>query len=163
MQIRPISHGDWPRVREIYQEGIATGDATFETEPPDWEAWDREHAATARLVAEDKSGILGWAALSPVSERCVYGGVGEVSVYVAEAAQGQGLGTKLLEALIEASEEAGFWTLQAGIFPENAVSIHIHEKCGFRILGIRRHLGKLKGVWRDVVLMERRSEKVGVE
>ena len=161
--IRPMKPSDWPRVKEIYQEGIETGDATFETKAPEWEVWDGDHVANCRLVAEDGGDILGWAALSPVSDRCAYGGVGEVSVYVGGRARGKGMGTILLDALVEASEKAGFWTLQAGIFPENAGSIHIHEKCGFRVLGVRERLGKMKGVWRDVVLLERRSSRVGVE
>ena len=161
MEIRPLRSSDWPRVREIYAQGIATGHATFETEPPEWEAWDRGHVARCRLVGDEEGDILGWAALSPVSDRCVYGGVGEVSVYVADEARGRGLGTHLLDALVAASEEAGFWTLQAGVFPENEGSVRVHERCGFRVIGRRERLGKLKGVWRDVLLMERRSERVG--
>jgi L-amino acid N-acyltransferase YncA len=149
---------DWPAVREIYEQGIATGDATFETEPPAWAAWDRAHSL--RLVAEDGSGLVGWAALSPVSERCAYAGVAEDSVYVAASAQGRGIGRLLLEELVRRAETDGVWTVQAGIFPENEASIVLHRRCGFRVVGLRERLGKLDGVWRDVVLMERRSEEV---
>jgi phosphinothricin acetyltransferase len=163
--IRPLLAADWPRVREIYEEGIATGHATFETAAPKWSRWDAGHVEACRIVAQDPDTerVLGWAALSPVSDRCVYGGVGEVSVYVAAEAQGRGLGTRLLEALVRASEDAGFWTLQAGIFPENQASVRLHARCGFQTLGVRERLGKLNGTWRDVVLMERRSPTVGTD
>ncbi len=161
--IEPMAAAHWDGVRRVYLEGIATGNATFATEAPSWEAWDRAHRADCRLVALSPSGdVLGWAALSKVSDRCVYGGVAEVSVYVAASARGQGLGTRLLEGLIGASEAAGIWTLQAGIFPENVSSIAIHQRCGFRIVGVRRRLGRLGEMWRDVALLERRSETVGV-
>jgi L-amino acid N-acyltransferase YncA len=160
--IEPLAPADWDDVRRIYAEGIATGNATFETEPPSWEAWDGAHRPDSRLVARDGEKVLGWAALSRVSDRCSYGGVAEVSVYVSAAARGRGVGSRLLEELVRASEEAGVWTLQAGIFPENAASIAIHRKCGFRTVGIRQRLGRLKGVWRDVELLERRSPRVGV-
>jgi len=153
---------DWQAVRAIYEEGIATGNATFETQAPDWEDWDAGHLQDCRLVARQGGHIVGWAALSPVSGRCVYAGVAEVSVYVAAAARGQGIGKGLLQALIEVSERQGIWTLQAGIFPENEASIALHESCGFREVGARARIGQLRGVWRDVVLMERRSEVVGV-
>jgi phosphinothricin acetyltransferase len=162
MKIRPLMPGDWPAVEEIYLQGIRTGNATFETTSPGWEAWDAEHLESCRWVAESEEGMAGWAALSGVSDRCVYGGVAEVSVYVADSFQGRGVGTVLLDALIRASEEAGIWTLQAGIFPENVASIRIHQKLGFRTVGLRERLGKLGGSWRDVVLMERRSRRVGV-
>lgn len=161
--IRLLEPSDWPRVREIYREGIASGDATFEAEVPGWEEWDREHLQSCRLVVEVGGRVEGWAALSPVSDRCVYGGVGEVSVYVADEAGGRGLGTRLLAALVRASEEEGYWTLQAGIFPENQASMRIHEKCGFRTVGVRERLGRMDGRWRDVVLMERRSDVVGTD
>jgi phosphinothricin acetyltransferase len=161
--IRPLKSTDWPRVREIYEEGIATGHATFETDPPDWESWDEKHLRTCRLVAVEGGEVLGWAALWPASDRCVYGGVAEVSVYVSTRAQGRGLGTRLLQELVDASEKEGFWTLQAGIFPENKSSVRIHEKCGFRALGTRERLGKMGDTWRDVLLMERRSPKVGID
>ena len=159
--IRPLEAGDWPRVREIYEEGIATGHATFETRAPSWEDWDENHIDACRLVAVDEDRVTGWAALWPASDRCVYGGVAEVSVYVSREARGRGVGTRLLQALVGASEEAGFWTLQAGIFPENRSSVRIHEKCGFRVLGTRERLGKMGDVWRDVLLMERRSSVNG--
>jgi phosphinothricin acetyltransferase len=153
---------DWPGVRAIYSEGIATGNATFETETPSWEAWDAAHMKDARLVARDHAGaVLGWAALTPVSGRCVYAGVGDLSVYVAAAARGRGVGRLLLQGLIEASERAGVWTLQAGIFPENTASLALHRACGFREVGRRVRIGKMNGVWRDVMLLERRSGVVG--
>src|SRR5215471_14932424 len=154
---------DWEEVRHIYLEGIATGNATFETEAPDWPKWDASHRSEPRLVVRDGSKLLGWACLSPVSGRCGYGGVAEVSVYVAEEARGRGIGRALLEALIRESENAGIWTLQAGIFPENEASIAIHQKCGFRVVGVRERLGRLSDRWRDVLLLERRSTRVGVE
>lgn len=152
---------DWPAVRRIYAEGIATGDATFETSPPQWDAWDAKHLPHARLVAVSEGDIVGWAALSGVSDRCVYAGVAEVSVYVAASARGRGAGGRLLAALIAASEQAGIWTLQAGVFPENAASVAIHVRSGFRIVGQRERLGQLAGRWRDVLLLERRSRAVG--
>ena len=152
---------DWDAVRTIYFEGIATGNATFETDAPEWKEWDATHLSCCRLVARVDESIVGWAALSPISRRAVYRGVAEVSVYVAGAAQGKGIGQSLLQKLIEDSEQEGIWTLQAGIFPENVSSIELHRKCGFREVGKREKIGKLKGVWRDVVLMERRSMVVG--
>ncbi len=154
----------WPAVCGIYAQGIATRNATFETELPDWEKWDARHRRDGRLVAWDEDGgtLVGWAALSQVSARRVYAGVTEVSVYVASQARGHGVGKALLEALIEESENAGLWTLQAGIFPENAASLALHKSCGFRQVGIRQRIGKLEGRWRDVVLLERRSLKVGI-
>ncbi len=153
---------DWPAVEAIYREGIATGLATFETETPSWERWDAAHRPDCRLVARDGDRVLGWAALSPVSDRCVYAGVAENSIYIAAAARGQGIGKVLLRALIEASEAAGIWTLQTGIFPENAASLALHRSCGFRIVGIRERIGQLHGVWKDVVFLERRSRVVGI-
>lgn len=161
-RLRILTPDDWPRVREIYTEGLATGDATFETGAPDWPEWDRSHLTECRLVAENEIGaISGWAALSPVSDRCVYGGVAEVSVYVGRAARRQGLGRALLEGLVAASEAAGLWTLQAGIFPENEASVALHERCGFRVVGRRERLGRMGDRWRDVLLLERRSRIVG--
>jgi L-amino acid N-acyltransferase YncA len=162
LTIEAMKPADWPRVRAIYREGIATGNATFEIAVPDWANWEKAHRPDCRLVARLDREIIGWAALSPVSSRCVYGGVGEVSVYLAESVRGQGIGKALLTALIEESEKAGFWTLQAGIFPENVVSIALHRSCGFREVGRRERIGKMNGVWRDTVLMERRSTTVGV-
>jgi len=159
--IRTLQAADWPRVREIYEEGIATGHATFETEAPGWEEWDANHIRSCRLVAEEGGWVLGWAALWPVSDRCVYGGVAEVSVYIGGEAQGKGMGTRILQELVTASEREGFWTLQAGIFPENTSSVRVHEKCGFRVIGYRERLGKMGDLWRDVLLMERRSSTVG--
>jgi len=155
--IDKLATEDWIQVRSIYLEGIATGDATFETDAPDWETWDCNHLKFGRLAARDGDSVVGWAALSPVSNRCVYGGVAEVSVYVAAAARGQGIGRLLLMSLIDEAERNGIWTLQAGIFPENVASIALHKSCGFREVGLRERLGKLNGVWRDVVLLERRS------
>jgi L-amino acid N-acyltransferase YncA len=151
----------WPEVARIYGEGIATGNATFETEVPAWEGWDGAHLADHRFVAIREGRVVGWAAVSSVSDRCVYGGVVENSVYVADEARGAGVGRQLLEALIASTEAAGVWTIQTGIFPENAASVRLHERVGFEIVGRRKRLGKLKGEWRDVLLLERRSDVVG--
>lgn len=159
--IDAMTPADWPQVEAIYREGIATGMATFETTTPAWDAWNAAHLPDCRLVARDADRVLGWAALTPVSGRCVYAGVAEVSVYVAAAARGQGVGTALLVALVEASERAGLWTLQAGIFRENTASISLHARCGFREVGVRERLGQLNGAWKDVMLLERRSRVVG--
>jgi L-amino acid N-acyltransferase YncA len=156
-----MAASDWDEVRRIYLEGVATGNATFETEAPSWDFWDRAHRTDCRLVARDGRRLLGWAALSRVSERRSYAGVAEVSVYVAADARGRGIGRVLLEGLVRASEEAGVWTLQAGIFPENRASLAIHEQCGFRVVGVRERVGNLRGIWRDVMLLERRSRHVG--
>lgn len=160
MSIRGLRPDDWPAVRAIYEDGIRGGDATFETETPSWEEWDASHSEL-RFVAERDSLVVGWAALSPASGRCCYRGVGEVSVYVAEDARGAGLGRELLGELVERSERAGYWTLSAGVFPENQASLRLHRACGFREVGVRERLGELGGVWRDVVLLERRSTLVG--
>lgn len=159
--VRPMVPEDWPEVERIYREGIETGHATFERAPPDRATWDASHLAGCRLVAESGGALAGWAALSPVSDRCVYAGVAEVSVYVSAARRGGGVGRRLLAALIAASERAGVWTLQAGIFPENRASVALHQACGFRVVGRREALGELNGEWRDVLLLERRSEVVG--
>jgi phosphinothricin acetyltransferase len=162
IRVVEMTPDDWPMVRAIYEAGIATGDATFQTEAPTWEAWDRSHLPTCRLVARNGSGeVSGWAALSAVSARPVYSGVVEVSVYVASDMRGRGVGRALLEALITASEGDDRWTLQAGIFPENEASLVLHRSCGFRVVGRRERLGQLDGIWRDVMLLERRSGKVG--
>lgn len=163
LTIEPLTAQDWSAVSAIYAEGIATGNATFETTVPTWESWDTGHRADSRLVARRDGQIVGWAALSPVSGRCVYGGVAEVSVYIAAAARGGGIGTALLQRLITESEAAGMWTLQAGILRENSASLALHEKCGFRQVGYREKLGQLNNVWRDVMLLERRSQLVGVD
>jgi phosphinothricin acetyltransferase len=159
---QPMQPDHWESVREIYLEGIATRNATFETEAPSWQTWDEKHLQCCRFVALAGKEVCGWAALSPVSSRCVYCGVGEVSVYVAARARGQGVGRLLLERLISASERAGFWTLQAGIFPENAASLALHKACGFREVGRREHIGQLDGLWRDTIFLERRSSVVGI-
>ncbi len=152
----------WNEVKRIYEEGLATGNATFQTTAPEWEEGDKAHIRNCRLIAIDNGKIVGWAALSPVSDRCVYGGVAEVSVYVSKSARGKGIGKELLKDLVENSESNQFWTLQAGIFPENKASLRIHEENGFRILGTREKIGQMKGVWRDTVILERRSKMVGV-
>lgn len=152
---------DWPEVRRIYGEGIATGNATFETETPSWSAWDAAHRRDCRLVARDGAALLGWAALTPVSGRWVYGGVADLSVYVATAARGRGVGRALLQALVEESERQGIWTLQAGIFPENEASLRLHRDLGFRDVGRRERIGRMNGAWRDVLLLERRSPIAG--
>lgn len=161
-EIVPMAAADWEMVRAIYEEGIATGNATFEISAPEWEKWDGAHLGHCRLVARADGEVLAWATLSPVSSRCVYAGVAEVSIYVAARARGQGIGFALLTALVKASEHANIWTLQAGIFPENTASIELFRKAGFRVLGRRERLGQMNGRWRDVTLMERRSAVVGV-
>lgn len=153
---------DWEQVREVYLEGIATGNATFQKEAPAWKDWDNNHMLECRIVARLEGKVLGWAALSPVSSRCVYAGVAEVSVYVSHISKGKGIGCLLLESLIEKSEENGLWTLQSGIFPENVSSLKIHYKNDFREVGRRERIGKMDGVWRDTILLERRSKNVGV-
>jgi L-amino acid N-acyltransferase YncA len=160
--ITAMRSDDWPAIRDIYSEGIATGNATFETETPEWTKWDQGHLPDCRLVARDSQRILGWAALSPVSGRRVYSGVAEVSVYVAAVARGRGIGKRLLQSLVEQSERCGIWTLQAGIFPENVPSIALHKSCGFREVGLRQRVGQRGGIWRNVLLLERRSTTVGV-
>ena len=160
---RPMFPGDWPAVAEIYRQGIESGNATFETEVPDWESWDAARHPECRMIAELDGEIAAYAGLSPVSSRCVYGGVCEVMIYVAASARGRGLGGALLQRLVGETEDLGIWTLQAGIFPENQASIRIFEKAGFRILGTHERLGRFHdGRWRDVVLMERRSAVAGI-
>ena len=162
LEIVTMQPEDWPQVRAIYAEGIATGNATFETSLPDWSAWDAGHRKDCRLVARDGQRILGWAALRPVSSRKVYAGVAEVSIYVKAEARGYGVGKALLKSLIDGSERSVIWTLQAGIFTENVASLVLHKSCGFREVGLRQRLGQLAGVWRDVLLLERRSSRVGI-
>jgi L-amino acid N-acyltransferase YncA len=157
IEIQVFQKKDWPAVQAIYAEGVATGNATFETRIPDWEKWDAGHIDACRFVARVDEELAGWAALSRVSSRAVYGGVAEVSVYVGSRMQGEGVGRRLLTELVVASERAGFWTLQASIFPENVASLRLHESCGFRVVGQREKIAQLRGVWRDTVLMERRS------
>jgi L-amino acid N-acyltransferase YncA len=149
----------WPEVARIYADGIATSNATFETDVPSWTRWDEAHLPEHRYVALLEADVVGWVAVSPVSDRCVYGGVVENSVYVDAAARGRGIGRALLERLIASTEASGIWTIQTGIFPENETSVRLHERVGFEVVGRRKRLGKLHGVWRDV-LMERRSEVV---
>jgi phosphinothricin acetyltransferase len=159
-EMRP---GDWEAVRTIYAEGIATRQATFEADTPSWRAWDAAHLPFARLVARKDQRVVGWAALSPVSRRQAYAGVGEVSVYVAQDLRGTGLGRQLLLALIAESEQHGIWSLQAVMFPENAGSVALHLSCGFREVGRRERIGKLDNIWRDTMLLERRSQQVGMD
>jgi len=160
IKIAEMRADDWPAVREIYADGIATGNATFETALPEWARWDTAHHQHCRILARDGQRILAWAAVSPVSSRDVYAGVAEVSIYVAGLSRGQGIGRTLLKSLIDCSEEHGIWTLQAGIFPENLASVALHKSCGFREVGLRQRLGKLAGRWRDVLLLERRSSRI---
>lgn len=160
-EIRGLVAADWEAVRSIYGAGIATGQATFETAAPTWEHWKNAHLLSPRLVATANETIVGWAALSRVSPRAVYVGVAEVSVYVEAEKRGHGIGRRLLETLVTESETSGIWTLQASIFPENAASISLHNACGFREVGMRQRIGKMKGIWRDTVLFERRSRLVG--
>jgi L-amino acid N-acyltransferase YncA len=163
IQIDSMQPRDWEEVTAIYLEGIATGQATFETSAPSFAEWDQAHLPIARLVARRQGTVVGWAALSPVSRRNVYAGVAEVSVYVATSSRGSGIGRRLLQALIDESERHGIWTLQAGIFPENTASIALHRACGFREVGRRERIGQLHKIWRDTILLERRSNKVGVD
>jgi L-amino acid N-acyltransferase YncA len=160
IQLRDLRPTDWPEVASIFEAGIETGNATFETEAPSWDAWDSSHLRSHRLVAVEEGRIVGWAALSPVSERCCYSGVAEDGIYMAPRAQGRGVGQMLLERLVGEAERAGIWTIQAGIFPENVASVRLHMRCGFRIVGVRERLGRMHGEWRDVLLLERRSEEV---
>src|SRR5882672_10265254 len=161
MIIKSLEQTHYPQVKEIYELGIATGNATFETQAPTWEAWAKSHMKQCRLVTVDENKkVIGWAALSSVSSRCVYAGVAELSVYVHLKQQGKGIGKKLLEALIRESEKENIWTLQAGIFPENIASLKIHEQCGFRKVGYHEKIGKMKNVWRDTILLERRSKAI---
>jgi len=159
--IAPMTEAHWPEVAAIYAEGIAAGDATFETEVPPWSDWDADHLPDQRLVALQDGVVVGWAALSPTSGRCVYRGVAEESVYIAERARGRGVGRALVEALIARAEEAGIWTIETGIFPENAASLALHERLGFRVVGTRERIGRMGDRWRDVILLERRSPAIG--
>ncbi len=161
--IAPMSPDDWPAVRAVFEDGIAAGNATFETRAPGYAEWDAAHLADPRLVATDAEGLAGWAALSPVSRRACYHGVAEVSVYVAARCRGRGVGTALLAKLVAASERRGVWTLQAVVFPENPASVALHERAGFRLVGRRERIAQLRGVWRDTLLLERRSPAVGTD
>jgi L-amino acid N-acyltransferase YncA len=165
VEIRGLGPLDWPEVAAIYEDGIRSGNATFEVAAPSWDEWDAGHSEI-RLVAAREGRLAGWAALSPSSGRCCYRGVAENSVYVAAWAQGRGVGRALLEELVARSEAAGIWTLVAGIFPENRASVRLHLGCGFRLVGVRERLGRMEaagsnGVWRDVLMLERRSEAIG--
>lgn len=163
IKIDYMTDKSWTDVARIYESGIATKNATFQTEAPDWNSWDNAHRKDCRLIAMIDKKIIGWAALSNVSSRCVYSGVAEVSVYVDSDYRGKGVGDKLMESLIIESELNGIWTLQAGIFPENIGSIKLHHKHGFRTIGIKERIGKMDGNWRDVAILERRSKIVGVD
>ena len=153
---------DYEQVAEIYRQGIATGMATFQDDVPDWEAWNKSHLTGCRVAAFEGDEMLGWAALTPVSGRCVYAGVAEVSVYVSDISRAKGIGRSLLLQLIQESEQVGLWTLQSAIFPDNTASIVLHEKCGFRKIGYREKIGQKNGVWKDNIMLERRSKTVGV-
>jgi L-amino acid N-acyltransferase YncA len=157
LEIRPFRDEDWPAVHAIYAQGIATGDATFETEVPAFERWSATHPPAYRFVAARAGEVTGWVAASPVSDRCAYAGVLEHSVYVAAGMHGQGIGRRLLETLIAHADATGIWTIQSGVFPENVASLELHRRCGFRVVGTRERLGQLKGTWRDVILIERRK------
>jgi L-amino acid N-acyltransferase YncA len=176
LRIELLRPADWPAVAAIYAEGIATGNATFETAVPSWEHWDSGHLPEHRLVActgpaqpatrqagptHAAGQVVAWAALAPVSDRCAYAGVAENSIYVAERARGLGVGRRLLTQLVERAERAGIWTVQTGIFPENTASLALHQRCGFRVLGVRERIGQVQGRWRDVVMLERRSAIAG--
>ncbi len=160
---RPIIADDWTSVAEIYRQGIETGNATFEQEIPTWDEWNRGHIKSCRIVSVIEKEIVGWAALTAVSGRCVYAGVAEVSIYISNKYRGQKIGTILLDKLIVESENEKIWTLQAGIFPENIASLKIHEELGFRKIGHRERIGKMNGIWRDTVLLERRSKIIGID
>ncbi len=165
--IRDLTAADWPTVERIYREGIATGNATFEADPPSWEEFDREKVTSPRLVAVDGDAVVGWAAASRVSSRCVYEGVIEHSVYVAESARGQGVGAALLRAFLDAADASNVWTVQSGVFPENEPSLALHSQLGFRTVGTRQRVGKMgygpyAGQWRDVVMIEHRSQVAGL-
>ncbi len=161
MEIKEMLPSHWDAVRDIYLQGIATKNATFQTDAPSWEEWNNSHLAALRYVILVDGVVAGWAALTPVSERCVYAGVTEISVYIHEDSRGRGIGGALLEKLITESEKQNIWTLQSGIFPENKASIALHKKHGFRIIGYREKIGKMDGIWRDTVFMERRSKLIG--
>ncbi len=161
LEIDQMYASDWEDVRLIFLEGIKTGNATFQQEAPSWEKWDRSHLSQCRYVVRSEGKVIGWTVLSPTSSRCVYVGVAEVSIYVSQQHQGIGVGSRLLNTLIEASEQHGFWTLQSGIFPENNASLELHRKFGFIEVGRRERIGQMNGIWRDVLLLERRSKVVG--
>jgi len=162
MNIESLTEKHWPEVKAIYLSGVATGNANFSFAEPEWTSWDKAHVKSCRLVAVENGAVLGWASLTAIHDQCVFAGVAEVSIYIAEKARGKGIGKKLLRTLIGESEQNNFWTLEARIFPENVASVKIHEENGFRIIGSRERIGKLNGVWRDTLLLERRSIKTGL-
>jgi L-amino acid N-acyltransferase YncA len=162
MNIKRIEEQDYPELSRIYLNGISTGHATFQKTAPSWKEWDESHLENCRICVVDDDKLVGWAALTPVSSRCVYAGVAEVSIYVDERRRGKGIGTLLMDQLIKESEQEGIWTLQAGIFPENISSIELHKRSGFRVIGVRERIGNMDGVWRDNLILERRSNIVGV-
>lgn len=163
MEIRPITKDNFPEVVEVYKQGLATNIATFQNDLPQWEDWNKGHLDFCRISIYENNKMLGWTALTPVSSRCVYAGVAEVSVYIAQNERGKGIGKILLNELIKQSEANGIWTLQSGIFSENQSSIRLHEKCGFRMVGFREKIGKKNGIWKDNILMEHRSKNIGVD
>lgn len=163
MEIKTITKDNFSEVIEIYNQGLATNIATFQNDSPQWEEWDKGHLDFCRISIYDNGKMIGWASLTPVSSRCVYAGVAEVSIYIAQDERGKGVGKTLLTELIQQSEENGIWTLQSGIFAENERSIRLHEKCGFRLVGYREKIGKKNGIWKDNVLMERRSKNIGLD
>jgi L-amino acid N-acyltransferase YncA len=160
VEIRHLRPADWPEVAAIYEAGIGTGNATFETAVPAWDEWHAAHLLRHRLAAVEAGAVTGWAALSPASARACYAGVAEDSVYVAPGRQGRGVGRVLLEQLVGAAEDGGIWTIQTSIFPENRASLGLHLRCGFRVVGVRERIARLDGVWRDTVLLERRAGAV---
>lgn len=162
MDIISVSKEHFPEIAEIYRQGIETGNATFETSVPNWEDWDKSKLKHSRFVAVIDNIIVGWAALSPVSDRCVYGGVAEVSIYISNAHKGKGIGKELMLKLILESEIHGIWTLQSGMFPENEATVALHKSAGFRVVGHREKIGKLGNNWRDTIIMERRSKTIGI-
>jgi L-amino acid N-acyltransferase YncA len=160
VEIRALTRADWPRVEAIYAEGIATGNATFDTEPPSWEEFDAARLPEHRFVAVENGEVVGWIAVSPTSARKCYAGVVENSVYVAEAARGRGVGRALMDALLASTDAAGIWTIETGVFPENRATLALHERAGFRVVGRRERIAQLDGVWRDTLLLERRSASI---
>jgi L-amino acid N-acyltransferase YncA len=162
IEFETLDFNRYPAAKKIYELGIATGNATFQSEAPSWEEWEKNHLSECRIVLLDNNLVLGWAALTPVSGRCVYSGVAEVSIYIHPDYHGKGLGKGLLSELIRQSEKAAIWTLQAGIFPENVASMKLHVSVGFREIGYRERIGKMNDVWRNTILLERRSNLVGI-
>lgn len=160
--INEMIPSDWGQVKEIFMEGILTANATFRTEAPTWDEWDKGHLKNCRFVAKQNGEVVGWVALTPISSMLAFSGVVEVSIYISASAAGMGVGSRLLQQVIDSSEQNKIWTIQAMIFPENIASINLHRKFGFEEVGTRKQMGRLNGVWRDVVLLERRSNKVGV-